>query len=851
MEEDGEHYIVRGGAGGGAAPVDGASGKSTWVCAACTFENNESAGSKCTMCGTDSCLLSTIVQAESYEWTCSVCTLLNPPTSDLCAACETLNPKASAAAACGVGTLTAVENGAEAEVRLLPRPRAVQFWVERMDGDASDTAAGAVPQHVRNQNGIEAAQWLVEVVAAAHLSKKIKAAGRELMATRNFAVNLEAFYLEAGSGYRGTRTVWDEILMKQLDAKLAALGEEARAVNEKENISDELGSEAVAAISTRHAAFPAGGGQERARQDTAMPQLEALFSWEDGWKDRPEHVYIHVLTLLAAGLDPIFDAAVSEVASDIHGIKSPIGKAAIKSYGRMAGKLQSPDDHRYDRKPRPAMNIDIVRRLAEADTAAAAHELICGLSTRFSGFSHLKCLGDLAKTNPEAAAGRYHMLPVMITVLFAPAGITVGTFLDDAGVRASWASMRSTRPGTVSSEQWTHDHDAAVAVLHRCRGAQVAMHCEVQLVLAEIAEIRHRMHEIYKVKRADSGALLYADVAKPADERVLENAADLALAAQYGRIDTCQRLLLNDDADVNRRHPTLGGGTALFQAALMGHLSIVLLLLEAGADPSVATDIGMTPLYLAAQFGHFECTRALVEAGADPCVARYDDGTTPVWMAARHGCPHALKALLEAGGIQCANDVGNDEGTPLYFAIKRGHTKAARLLIEVGKVSAVHALSCCPQGTPMHLAVSLGHVPMVEMLLAVNKDTAGTVYKGLTPLHIAAICDQSAAARLLLAAGADPAPRVSGSGRTPLEIAMGNMHLDVVGLLCRVAREEDLVEGQGSATFRKLNFTLSDASDDGDAESGGGSRGEDEDEDEDEDEEAMLARALALSLKDA
>ena len=172
-----------------------------------------------------------------------------------------------------------------------------------------------------------------------------------------------------------------------------------------------------------------------------------------------------------------------------------------------------------------------------------------------------------------------------------------------------------------------------------------------------------------------------------------------------------------------------------------------------------------------------------------------------------------------------------------------GHTKTARLLIEVGKVSAVDALPCCSRGTPMHLAVSLGRIPMVEMLLAVNKNCADTVFKGLTPMHIAAICDQSAAAKLLLAAGADHAPRVSGFGQTPLEIAMGKMHLEVVGLLCGGAREEGLIED--GVTFRKLAFTLSDASDDDDVESGGGSG------DEDADEEAMLARALALSLEDA
>lgn len=47
-------------ASGGAAAADAPSGKSlvtsSWACAACTFENDGSAGSQCLMCGTDSIL---------------------------------------------------------------------------------------------------------------------------------------------------------------------------------------------------------------------------------------------------------------------------------------------------------------------------------------------------------------------------------------------------------------------------------------------------------------------------------------------------------------------------------------------------------------------------------------------------------------------------------------------------------------------------------------------------------------------------------------------------------------------------------------------------------------------------
>ena len=54
------------------------------------------------------------------------------------------------------------------------------------------------------------------------------------------------------------------------------------------------------------------------------------------------------------------------------------------------------------------------------------------------------------------------MLPVMLTVVFSPAGVTVGGLLADPAVRDAWAVLRATRPSNrVSGEQWRFYHDAA------------------------------------------------------------------------------------------------------------------------------------------------------------------------------------------------------------------------------------------------------------------------------------------------------------------------------------------------------------------------------------------------------
>ena len=228
--------------------------------------------------------------------------------------------------------------------------------------------------------------------------------------------------------------------------------------------------------------------------------------------------------------------------SDLEGVD--VHTAPIKSFLRMANKLRSKEDHQQvELQPRPAMNIDVVRRLAAAATGVDVLELARMVAARFGGLSHLKCLPELAVTDPAAADARFHMLPVMLTVVFAPAGLTVGGLLKDPAVRAKWAALRAVRPGNaVSTEQWQADHDAAVAAFERCDPNEpVRMHCEVQVVTTATAVVRKKMHEIYKVFRAENGAQLHADVAKPKREPAVET--NLSKAAAKGRIATVKRLL--------------------------------------------------------------------------------------------------------------------------------------------------------------------------------------------------------------------------------------------------------------------------------------------------------------------
>lgn len=88
-----------------------------------------------------------------------------------------------------------------------------------------------------------------------------------------------------------------------------------------------------------------------------------------------------------------------------------------------------------------------------------------------------------------------------------------------------------------------------------------------------------------------------------------------AEATGYG--GTTRRAAHRVRADVNARERHYGD-TALMWAAAAGHVDVVRLLIEAGADVRAVDNEGVTALHLARANGHAEVAAALIAAGADP-----------------------------------------------------------------------------------------------------------------------------------------------------------------------------------------------------------------------------------------
>ncbi|KAJ8069375.1 hypothetical protein OCU04_003029 [Sclerotinia nivalis] len=121
--------------------------------------------------------------------------------------------------------------------------------------------------------------------------------------------------------------------------------------------------------------------------------------------------------------------------------------------------------------------------------------------------------------------------------------------------------------------------------------------------------------------------------------------------------------------------------TPLIAAVQTHHVKTTELLLEAGADTSMAPEGGETVLHIAARMGDLEMVKLLVEFEAD-LEARDGWGNTPLLSASIWGHPHTIKFLLGKGADIEARDLKGS--TALLLACRHDCVGAVKVLINSG-----------------------------------------------------------------------------------------------------------------------------------------------------------------------
>lgn len=182
----------------------------------------------------------------------------------------------------------------------------------------------------------------------------------------------------------------------------------------------------------------------------------------------------------------------------------------------------------------------------------------------------------------------------------------------------------------------------------------------------------------------------------------------LVRASRGGHLEIV-RLLLQAGADPNRIS-TYGNASALTDAIEKNHIEVVHVLVEAGADVNTPVEDACNAIQCAIPTGNLDLIRFLLEAGADVNALNWW-GANALHAAAYHGSPEIVALMIKTGaGINVA--LKRDGLTPLMAAV--AHPECLKLLLDAGadvtarnkKQQTVFALA---QAYPEALKVLEGH----------------------------------------------------------------------------------------------------------------------------------------------
>lgn len=183
--------------------------------------------------------------------------------------------------------------------------------------------------------------------------------------------------------------------------------------------------------------------------------------------------------------------------------------------------------------------------------------------------------------------------------------------------------------------------------------------------------------------------------------------------------------------------------------------------------------IGAAVLHGHAAVVEYLCCREEVRAGQDPAFALYDACSLGRVECVRH------LLTLPPSIIHVNIPLGLGNNTPLHISSWKGHVAVVELLVQLGADCGIRN----SRGRlPLHIAASSGALAVMRFLLADDRTRHICISRidepdnrGSTALHLAASHSNSDCCKELWAAGAQSMLYRDSSGRTPIDLAKGEL----------------------------------------------------------------------------
>lgn len=327
-------------------------------------------------------------------------------------------------------------------------------------------------------------------------------------------------------------------------------------------------------------------------------------------------------------------------------------------------------------------------------------------------------------------------------------------------------------------------------------GVDVNMSDEYGLTPLCVAVVSDQVDALHVL--IDAGANVNKEIHQAGDYTALHYAAEL------GREEAMKTLIATGDSDVHAK--TDASHTPFLLAALHGHVGVLSVLLENGAEPFADED-EFSAAHLAATTGQLDVLQYFLSNGLTQDFEKETNGVSPLSLAASAGHLNVVQFLIE---YQVSN-VGTSEAQTalrteaLTGAIEGGQLEIVKLLCENGASTDMLATK---DTTALHTAAAVGSTEIVEYLLVeqhVDLQTRNSA--GLTALLYAATAGHGHVVEVLIAHGAPVDEAVANSvnpelhGTTSVHFAALYGYVDVLETLLKHGANINAKTSQGTGAL--------------------------------------------------